>query len=130
MYVRFSVTAKDKVSGIGMGLFTAMGRLRDKEVLLEHEIELYESTLKWFAKNLTVPRALAGGNHHNRPRAVSWFKDSATEHIGKMRRLAEILESHDIAVTQSATTRPGKVEYEDQYQIAAVPFRDTFAPGT
>jgi hypothetical protein len=130
LYVRFSVTEKDKVSGLGMGLFTAMGLLRGKDVLLEHEIELYESTLKWFARNLAVPRALGGGNHHNRPMAVSWFKDSATEHIGKMRQLSQILESHDIAVAQFATTRPGRVEYEDQYQIAAVPFRDTFASST
>jgi hypothetical protein len=130
LYVRFSVTEKDDISGIGMGLFTAMGLLRDKDVLLEHEIELYDSTLKWFARNLAVPKALAGGNYHNRPGAVSWFKDSAAEHIDHMRRIAQILESHDIAVTQSSTTRPGKVEYEDQYQIAAIPFRDTFAPGT
>jgi hypothetical protein len=112
-----------------MGIFTAMGRLRNKDMLHAHEFELYESILKWFAKNLTVPMVLAGGNHLNRPRAVSWFKDSATEHIDKMRQLTQILESHDIAVTQSATTRPGKIEYEDQYQIAAVPFRDTFASG-
>lgn len=129
MYVRFSVTEKDKVSGIGMGILTAMGRLRMKDVLHSQEIELYESTLKWFAKNLTVPMVLAGGNHLSRPGAVSWFKDSATEHIGKMRQLTQILEFHDVAVTQSATTRPGRIEYEDQYQIAAVPFRDTFASG-
>jgi len=130
LYVRFSVTDKDKASGIGMGLFGPMWDLRTKDVLLDHEIEAYESTMKWFARNLTVPKVLAGGNHHNRPGAVSWFKDSATEHINKMRGLAEILESHDIAVTQFTTTRPGRVEYEDQFQIAAVPFRDTFAPGT
>jgi hypothetical protein len=87
------------------------------------------STLKWFVRNLPVPMELAGGNDLNRPRAVSWIKDSATEHIGNMRQLTAILESHDIAVTRSATTRPGKTEYEDQYQIAAVPFRDTFASG-
>ena len=128
MYVRLCVTEKDDVSGIGMGLFTALGILNDKGALLEYEMELYQSTLKWFAKNLAVPRVLAGSNYHNRPRAVSWFKDNATEHINRMRQLAHILESHDIAVTQFATVRPGKVEYEDEYQIAAIPFRDTFAP--
>jgi hypothetical protein len=111
-----------------MGLFTAMGILRRKNTLIEYEIDLYENTLRWFEKNLTVPKVLAGSNFHNRPTAVSWFKDTATEHIGRMRQLAQILESHDIAVKQLSTTRPGKIEYEDQYQIAAIPFRDTFAP--
>jgi hypothetical protein len=128
LYVRFSVASRDDVSGIGMGLFTAMGILRDKDVLVEYEIELYENTLRWFAKNLAVPRVLGGSNFHNRPTAVSWFKDTAVEHIGRMRQLGQILESHDIAVTQFSTDRPGKVQYEDQYQIAAIPFRDTFVP--
>src|SRR5689334_20494220 len=128
MYIRFSVTERDDVSGIGRGLFTALGVLSNRGALLEHEIELYQSTLKWFEKNLAVPRVLAGSNYHNSPGAVSWFRDSATQHIYHMRQLAQILESHDIAVTQFATTRPGKVEYEDEYQIAAIPFRDTFTP--
>jgi hypothetical protein len=124
------VTEKDNISGVGRGLFTAMGILSDKHGLLEYENELYEATLKWFAKNLPVPKALAGGNYHNRPMAISWFKDSAEEHIQRMRELAQILESHGIAVTQFTTNRPGKIEHEDAYQIAAVPFKDTFTSGT
>jgi len=124
------VIEKDNISGVGMGLFTAMGNLSRKKVLFEYEIELYEATLKWFEKNLLVPKVLAGGSYHKRPGAISWFKDSAAEHIDRMRQMAQILESHGVAVTQSATTRPGKVEYEDAYQIAAEPFRDTFTSGT
>ena len=115
---------------MGRGIFTAMGILSDKQGVLEYENELYQATLKWFAKNLPVPKLLAGGNYHNRPRAISWFKDSAEEHIKRMRELVQILESHGIAVTQFATNRPGKVEYEDAYQIAAVPYKDTFTSGT
>jgi hypothetical protein len=66
-------------------------------------------------------------NYHNSPRAISWFKETASEHISHMRQLALILESHDIAVSQLTTDNPGKVEYEDEHQIAAIPFRNTFA---
>ncbi len=130
MYLRLSVREKDNISGVGRGLFTAMGILNSKHVLLEYEAELYAETLRWFAKSLLVPKVLSGGNHHNRPGAVSWFKDTATEHIYRMRQLAKILEAHGISVTQYATTRPGNIEYEDEYQIAAIPFRDTFASAT
>ena len=129
MYIRFSIIEKDNISGVGRGLFTAMGILSDKQNLLEYENELYQATLKWFEKNLPVPKVLSGSNYHNRPRAISWFKDSAEEYIQHMRVMAQILESHGIAVTQFTTNRPGKVEYEDAYQIAAVPFRDTFTSG-
>ena len=130
MYLRLSVHEKDNISGVGRGLFTAMGILNDENVLLDHEAELYAETLRWFAKNLLVPKVLSGSNHHNRPGAISWFKDTATEHIRRMRQLAQILEAHGISVTQHATTRPGSIEYEDEYQIAAIPFRDTFPSAT
>jgi hypothetical protein len=43
-----------------------------------------------------------------------------------MREFGQILEAHNIYVTELKTERPGKVLYEDKYQIAAVPFQDTF----
>jgi len=126
VYLRLSIREKDNVSGVGMGLFTAMGILNDKHVLLEHESELYAETLRWFAKNLPVPKVLSGGRHHNRPGAISWFKATATEHIHRMRQFAQILEAHGVAVAQHATSRPGRIVHEDEFQIAAIPFRDTF----
>ncbi len=58
--------------------------------------------------------------------SISWFKHSATDHIDKMRQYAQILEAHDIYVNQMTTDRPGNIVYEDQFQIAAIPFNDTF----
>jgi hypothetical protein len=115
---------------VSRGLFTAMGVLSRKNVLLEHESELYAEALRWFEKNLPVPKVLSGSNHHNRPGAISWFKDTATEHIYRFRQLAQILEAHEISVIQYTTTRPGTIEYEDEFQIAAIPFRDTFVSVT
>ena len=57
--------------------------------------------------------------------ALSWFRDTAHEHIGKMRDFALILERHGIAVRMIRTDRPGYVLYEDDYQVAAYPFADT-----
>ncbi len=44
-----------------------------------------------------------------------------------MRELAAILEEHDITVEVIQSDKPGFVVYEDRYQIAAEPLRDSGA---
>ncbi|TNF33270.1 MAG: hypothetical protein EP312_09675 [Gammaproteobacteria bacterium] len=127
MYIRFSVPVKDDKSGKEMGVFTAGGILSDSGNLYEHEMENRKNILNWFSKNLAVPDVQGSdSNHYTNPNAISWFKASATTHIAKMREYIEILRAHDIQVDQHQTERPGKILYEDSYQIAAVPFNDTF----
>jgi hypothetical protein len=62
---------------------------------------------------------------HAKDQALSWFKDTATEHISQMRAFAAILELHDIQVEIIKTDRPGYIFYEDDFQVAAYPFADT-----
>ena len=57
-------------------------------------------------------------------RAISWFKPEAIRPIEKIRRLNLILEEHGYLVEMLKTETPGKVIYEDGWQIAAIPFRD------
>ncbi|WP_163831153.1 hypothetical protein [Spartinivicinus ruber] len=83
--------------------------------------------LSWFNDNLDAPTWLAKSKKPNaRFVALSWFKDTAIKHIKQMRKIAAILESRDIAVTQTRTERPGYIVYEDDYQVAAEPYSDTF----
>ena len=63
---------------------------------------------------------------HSKPGSISWFKSSAIKYIHKMREYSQILESHDVLVIQITTERPGNIVYEDEHQIAAIPFSDTF----
>lgn len=127
MYVRFVVYEIDEDSGREMGLFTAGGILNDKNELYDYEIEHRKSLMIWFSENLDVPDVQASdSNYYSNPTAISWFKSSATEHIAKMREYAEILKAHNLPVKQLVTDRPGKILYEDEYQIAACPYKDTF----
>lgn len=131
MYIRFVVPAKDEDSGREMGLFTAGGILAEEGQLYDYQLEQREQLLAWFSNNLAVPHVQAAkSNYYARPQAISWFKASATEHIARMREYAEILKSHDLEVSQLTTERPGKIVYEDAYQIAAIPFKDTFLSGS
>lgn len=57
--------------------------------------------------------------------ALSWFRDSAAEHIHQMRRMAAMLAEHDVEVHTLRTQRPGYIVYEGKHQVAAEPFSDT-----
>jgi len=75
----------------------------------------------------TAPQIFAIIKTHAKNVALSWFKDSAIEHIRKMHGLAQILRAHDVHVEVIKTDRPGYVVYEDAYQITAEPFGDSGA---
>jgi len=126
MYVRFVIHQNDPDSGRRQGLFQAVSDLDHAGVLEPHEIDLYDEVSGWFKKNLSKPRSFTRSSKpHAKKVALSWFKDNATEHITKMRILAQVLDTHGIAVDVIQTERPGYVVYEDDYQVAAEPFNET-----
>lgn len=96
--------------------------------MLPHESEWFASIERWFNANLTSPKRLAWSSRPNAPnRAISWFKLAAAEHIAHMRELVALLEHKDIAVEELRTDKPGYIVYEDEHQIAAIPFtNETF----
>jgi hypothetical protein len=49
---------------------------------------------------------------------------SAVEHVSRMRQLASPLHHKGITVEELRTTKPGYVVYEDDFQIAAMPFNN------
>jgi hypothetical protein len=60
--------------------------------------------------------------YRKKSRAISWFKDTAHEHITRVRTLAEILKNHGVSVQMLKTDRVGYVVYEDEFQIVAERF--------
>lgn len=125
-YIRFVVPTRDEDSGHRQGLFQALAALRDRGTLLPYEEHLWDQTRSWFAKNLAEPTSFARSSRpHAKAVALSWFKDSAVEHIEQMRTLARILEEHGVVCDVVRTEQPGYVVYEDAFQIVAVPFTET-----
>jgi hypothetical protein len=53
------------------------------------------------------------------------LKADAAEHAARLRALTVLLQRHGFVTQVLWTRRPGYVVYEDEYQVAAVPFRDT-----
>lgn len=126
MYVRFVIQQKDEDSGRRQGVFQALADLADAGSLLPHERAVWGETYEWFVKNLREPLQFSRSlKPHAKKVALSWFKDSAGEHISRMFELVEILKAHGVAVEVLRTERPGYIVDEDAHQVVAEPFNET-----
>jgi len=123
MFLRFAVHDRDEDSGREKGVFTALYGLADQHSLSDYEMSWFVEQEVWFTKHLKRPPDLK-----DHPKAIGWFKDTATEHVSRMRALCALLEHKDIAIAYFETLKPGRIVYEDEHQVAAVPYvRETFA---
>jgi hypothetical protein len=128
MYLRFVVTDVHEDSGAALGLFHAAGYLRKEGKLYPHENELHDAIRLWFNENLEKPTRFTASKppfYRKKNKAISWFKETAHEHLAQMRELVAILQNHGISVQMLKTERVGYIVYEDEFQIVAEPFADT-----
>jgi hypothetical protein len=103
-----------------------MYKLLDARELSQSETQELQAIRNWFEKHMDVPDRFARSTRSRAaPKAISWYKSSATEHIGRMHAMCRILNEHGIVTEMITSTRPGTVVFEDEHQIAAVPFADT-----
>jgi hypothetical protein len=126
-YLRFIVPEIHENSAKELGVFHAVLRLREEGKLHQHEEELHDVTRQWFNENLEKSTRFTASKplfYRNPNKAISWFKDSATDHLAHIRDLVAILQNHGISVRMLKTDRVGYVVYEDEYQIVAEPFAD------
>ncbi len=128
MYLRFVIDQKDEDSGKRLGLFHALAYLCDQGELFPHEEQMLQHARDWFNRYLQKPTRFSRTLKPNaKKRAISWFKDSAIEHIAMMRELVAILQAHQVHVEMLQTDHPGYIVYEDEFQITAEAFTDTGA---
>ena len=128
VFIRFVVTERDSRSDQPKGIFTALYALDRRGELQPHERTWFEDAEAWFNRHLRRPERLAWSSRSNAPeRAITWLKMSATEHVSRMRELVALLEHKDVMVEEVRTDKPGYVVYEDEHQVAAMPFgKETF----
>ena len=126
MYIRFVIAARGSNSLAPIGIFHAIGKLRDRgDLSPEDEARVRELTA-WFNNNLERPARLRRNRKtHRKNKAISWFRDSAAEHISRIREYMSILQKHGILVRMVSTEHPGYIVYQDDYQVTAEPFSDT-----
>ena len=128
MFVRFVVLEQDESSHRLMGVFQAAFSLRDRGLLDSTERHGFENLRQWFNDHLPAPERFCRSRGRQAHRqGICWFKADAVEHLGKIRELVALLERHGITTRRLRAERPGYIVYEDDFQVAAVPFRDTIA---
>jgi hypothetical protein len=121
-FIRFTVPS-DEVRidpHVAAGLFHATYRLVRDGRLDEGERLWFEDEMEWFNQFLPATRALPTW------RAVCWFRHDAGEAISRIWRIVDIVEGEGVPVRVFRTRRPGQIVYADSFQVAAVPWRDTF----
>jgi hypothetical protein len=116
MYIRFVVGSESDSPRIQSGLFTEVSYLKKKGLLESYQVSIVNSTFEYFNKNLPCPPYKKKNWSID---AISWFKDTATEYIDKMRELVVILEENNLIVRVLITDKPGMILYEDEYQVVA-----------
>jgi hypothetical protein len=99
--------------------------LREDGKLYSYEEERYDQIRKWFNDNLQKPTRFTASKppfYRKKKKAISWFMNSAEQHIAHARSLIAILQNHGVSVQMPKTDCLGYVLYEDDHQIVAEPF--------
>jgi hypothetical protein len=99
------------------GIFQSAYELRRERNLTAEELQSLTRALEWFERNLNAHAPAE-------EMAVFWFKSDARKFISTAWQLVRILKRHGRDVRMLTTRQPGRVVYEDRYQIAMVPHRD------
>ena len=105
--------------GTGVGVFVAVDHLRRAGRLSEAEEALYFDIDDWFREALPNPSFYADGNTVG---AVTWFKPEGSAHFaGRLDALRGLLTAHGVAHRRTVSDDPGRIVYEDDHQVGAVP---------
>ena len=102
------------------GIFTAVGKLVDAKLLTEEEEKEYWKNREYFERVLPVPPFYEQGNPEG---AVTWFKDNekGNEIYQQMTFYRDMCEKYGVKLYTTRSEKvPGRIIYEDEYQIAVV----------
>src|SRR5665213_2811124 len=100
MYLRFTTQFINPYGELETGIFMALRYLRDDHSLTKDEdVNRLKELSAWFNRNLEKPTRFSNGtSKYNANVSLSWYKDSAKEHIKKLQEFVEIAEKYDIII--------------------------------
>jgi hypothetical protein len=124
MYIRFATPRVHRYSGRETGVFMAAYWLKYSGRLTEDEVELLDELLSPYG-DLKVPPIYRDDSllEKRRDAAICWFKTQSRKMISQMYGVVGFLKYHGMPMALVRTELPGRVLYEDEHQVAAVPFR-------
>ncbi|MEU6765371.1 hypothetical protein ABZ916_22930 [Streptomyces sp. NPDC046853] len=122
-YVRFQSATRHQ-RGHFTGVFGLVNGLA-REGKLTAEQEMFRRTNNdWYDSAYPDPSTVdpAVYDHEVNPCAVAWFKVTAAHLIERVPGYLEILEAHGVECRTVRSSDPGRVVYEDEFQVVVVPY--------
>lgn len=114
-YVRYIVNQRVAGQSGAVGLFTAAYQLRDDVDLTSYDYQRLEELLAWFRTELAVPP-----RHVIPAGAVFWYREVG-RFSQRMWELAQLLEEYGYTVELVTASFVGRILYQDEHQVAAIP---------
>ena len=120
MFIRFVVGRDGEHHRSLTGIITEARILRDEGELDGYQVSRLQDAYRWLNANLPCPPFESANWPSN---AVSWFKDEAGQPLKYMWDIASLLREHGIPVRMLRSAHPGKILYEDSFQIVVEEWR-------
>jgi len=121
-FIRFVISHRHLEPAACNGTLRLAYRLRGASVATRADRSALAEALNWFEGNIGTPARPRGYRRHTR--GVSWFKDTAVDHLARMHEIRRVLERYGHQVEMLTEARVGEVVYEDEYQVVAKPVTD------
>lgn len=117
MLIRFVTPGIDAFPRQPRGIFHSAYDLLRSEAVEESFRDVLRDSLDWFEANLPVPPS----DRFKSGQAICWFKPSARECVRRLWPVAWMLREEGIDVRLVTTHRPGRMRYQDEFQVVAIP---------
>ncbi len=124
MFIRFITEENDSRTGKPKGICTlAYELIENGELYVEDEKSL-KKCLLWVEKNVPIPTRFSRANNEYRKNTggLSWLKPEADEAVSRFWKVKNTIDIAGYSTKVVKTKNPGKMVYEDSFQIVAIPF--------
>lgn len=120
MFIRFVSGETDADSQVSAGLFCAANEIWRYGYMPEYEFDALTELKNWFDIHLESPvKHLPRNSSYER--AICWFKSIARAHLARAWEMVAILDRNDILIWTIKSQEAGRIYYEDEAQVFAVP---------
>jgi hypothetical protein len=123
VFVRFQSPHLDD-SGVHLGVFRLLNVVGWNGELSDEDEAYRQRQNEWFENAFPDPSTVDGAAYacDGKPGATAWFKAETSEHLVQaLRRHLEILDKHGVPWERLESSDPGRIVYEDEWQVIVRP---------
>ncbi|TDD59053.1 hypothetical protein E1263_16780 [Kribbella antibiotica] len=119
-FVRYQSPVPDR-RGRHLGIFGLVNSLGHRSLLTAEEENFRRTTNAWYDATYPNPSDTDPAVYADNPLAAAWFRETADHLVAPIPGYLEILAAHNYPCERYASPDPGRVLYEDEYQVVVVP---------